>query len=185
MYHLNVCIIFQRDQYKPVQSFIKRVVHTQRSYLALLLHAALSRYQSAGEKSTVMNAKHDFSQEDCFIGPYPDEHWLLHLFYAFLTPPWERLGASTTPGHHEWKTHVLYLMLVFSINHIQYGPVNLIVGQLPPLLLLSRILAAGWWRSVLNGSEGLCRAAALGPFPAWQRLPVLTVKSLCVSLLLA
>lgn len=73
------------------------------------------------------------------------------------------------------------LILVFSINHIQYGLINLIGGQLllpfTPVPDLGRLVAE--WELVWKGMKGslVVRAAALYPFPAWQRLPALCPPS--------
>lgn len=152
-------------------------VHSVHIWPCFLMQPWADIKEFAREKSNAVNTKYEFSQEDCFIGPYPDEHWLLHLFDTFLTPPRERLRGSTTPGHHEWMILSCASFPVFSINHIQYGLINLIGGQLlfpsAPVPDLGKLV--GEWELVWKGMKGsvVVRAAALYPFPAWQRLPAL------------
>lgn len=67
------------------------------------------------------------------------------------------------------------LILVFSMNHIQYGVITLIGGQLlspsAPVPDLGRLLAD--WELVWKGEKGsvVVRAATFYPFLAWQNPP--------------
>lgn len=112
----------------------------------------------ACEKSNAMNVEYEFSQEDCFTGQSPNEHWLLHLFDTFLTSPRNDEEVAPLQGIVIGWFCLGCLILVFSINHIQYGLINLIGGQLlfpsAPFLNLGRRMTK--WQLVKKVDEGLC-----------------------------
>lgn len=129
----------------------------------------------ACEKSNAMNAKYEFSQEDCFIGPSPNEHWLLHLFDTFLPPPRERLRGSTTPGHHEWMilSCVSYSSIfdwLFSIwsHKSNWGSI-----AFPPCPCTGSWQTGSWMAVDLKGNEGLsgCQGCCFVFFPSLAETP--------------
>lgn len=128
----------------------------------------------ACEKSNAMNVEYEFSQEDCFTGQSPNEHWLLHLFDTFLTSPRNDEEVAPLQGIVIGWFCLGCLILLFSINHIQYGLINLIGGQLlfpsAPFLNLGRRMTK--WQLVKKWMKGcVFEGCCFVSFPSLAEVP--------------
>ena len=170
--HLNVCIVSLRDRYKPAD--VGRTVHSAHIWPHFSMQP-WADIKACAPMQWMLNMSSARRSVLLALIQTNIDYFIYLILFAQGTI--KRNRDSRVNG---WFCPVC-LSLVFSINHIQYGLINLIGGQLlfpsAPAPDLGRRVAE--WERVWKGLKDsvVVWAAALCLFAAWQRLLALRRKS--------